>query len=234
MSKSNESNNYYQGLTREQVLATMRQLVKEEGLNHFRMGQLYNYMRDSKLLQGTEYTNAVDFFTANIKEVSKSALLMYGSVAAAFGEEVCSRFGITCLKLLLTYKAAAKIELNHDEPGGTFILVPGENGEVKPKLFAECGVEDMRKALGRLRTGSTADPIPEEHVALAAQYREAVTGKFPKGTPIQVQVRSPEVKTVLDFKGIPVEKVEALTEALLDQLYPVHEVPAVEPQPQVM
>ncbi len=229
MSKQETSNNPYQGLTLMQALVTMRQLVKDESLNHFLMGQLYNYVVDSNLLKGTKYKNAADFFTENIQEASKATLLAYGAVARVFSQEVCAQFGMTRLRLLLTYKVAAQIELNTADPGGTFIMVPTKDGEVKPKLFADCGVEDLRKALANLRT-SEDKPMPAEDVALVDQYREAITSRFSKDTPIRVQLRSHEGKAVVDFKGIPLAQVDKLTEALLEQLYPVQEVPEVEVQ----
>jgi hypothetical protein len=225
-------NNPYQGLTLPQVLVTMRQLVKDESLNHFLMGQLYNHVVDSNLLKGTKYKNASDFFTDNIQEVSKATLLAYGAVARSFSQEACTQFGITRLRLLLTYKVAAKIELNTADPGGTFIMVPVKDGEVKPKLFADCGVEDLRKALANLRT-SDDEPMPAEEVALVDRYREAITGRFSKDTPVRVQLRSHQGKAVVDFKGIPLSQLHTLTEALLEQLYPVHEVPEMEGQPAV-
>jgi hypothetical protein len=234
MSNKKQRISPYQGLTREQALDTMRRFVKEGSLNHFRMGELYNYTVDSKLLQGTEFTNAVDYFTANIKEVSKSALQLYGAVAAAFREEVCSRFGITCLRLLMTYKVAAKIELNYEEPGNTFILVPDANGVVKPRLFADCGVEDLRAALANLRTAAKEGAIPAEHVALVDQYRVAVTGKFPQGTPVRVQVSSKDGKTLIDFKGIPLEQVDSLIDALMELRNLARQVPEMEQTVQMM
>jgi hypothetical protein len=229
MSTQNTSSNPYQGLTLPQVLVTMRQLVKDESLNHFLMGQLYNYVVDSNLLQGTKHKNAADFFTANIQEVSKATLLAYGAVARVFSQEVCAQFGITRLRLLLTYKVAAKIELNTADPGGTFIMVPAEEGQVKPKLFADCGVEDLRKALANLRT-SDNEPMPAEEVALVDRYREAITGRFSKDTPVRVQLRSHDGKAVVDFKGIPLSQIHTLTEALLEQLYPVQEVSELDGQ----
>jgi hypothetical protein len=232
MSDQNTSSSPYQGLTQPQALATMRQLVKDESLNSFRMGQLYNYVVDSNLLKGTKHKNAADFFTDNIQEVSKATLLAYGAVARVFSQEVCTQFGITRLRLLLSYKVAAKLELNTADPGGTFIMVPAKDNEVKPKLFADCGVEDLRKALADLRT-SGEKPIPAEEVALVDRYREAITGRFSKDTPVRVQLRSHQGKAVVDFKGIPLSQVHTLTEALLEQLYPVQEVPEVEEQPSV-
>ncbi len=233
MSKQNTMPNPYQGLTKEQALETMRQLVAEETRNHVLMGLLYNYLVDSKLLKGTQFKSPLDYICSNIQEVSRAALLAYGAVARAFTQQVCAQFGVYRLRYLLTYKDAAKIELNHDELGGTLIMVPDKNGEVKPKPFADCSVEDMRQALQHLRQGDSSTPIPDKERALVDQYREAVIGRFPQGTPVRVQLRSHKGQTVVDFKSIPVLQVEKLTEALLDQLYPVHEVPETEQAAQV-
>lgn len=225
MSNKNPTNNPYQGLTRAQVLDTMRQLLVQETINHFRMGLLYIYVVDSKLLEGTEYKNASDFFSSNIEEVSRSALAAYGAVARDFSEEVCVRFGTTRLQLLLTYKKAAQIELNHDDPGGTFILVPGEKGEVAPKLFSHCGVDDLRRALAHLRTTTGPNPIPAEDRAHYDQYREGVTSRFPKGSPVRVLLRNHQGKGLITFKDIPIPEMRTLIEALLEQLYPVRQMP---------
>jgi hypothetical protein len=223
--------NPYQGLTREQVLDTMRKLLAEETRNHVLMGQLYNYLVDSKMLEGTQFNSALDYICENIQEVSRSALLMYGAVARVFTQEVCTQFGLTRLRLLLTYKDAAKIELNYTEPGGTFIQVPDEHGEVKPKLFAHCGVEALRQALMHLRK-SDITPVPAEERELVDRYREAITRSFPQGTVVRVQLRNEKGSAVVDVKGIPVRQMDKLAEALLDQLYPVLEVAEVEEQPQ--
>jgi hypothetical protein len=219
--------NPYQGLTREQVLDTMRQLVAEETRNHVNMGLLYNYLMDSKLLEGTKYKRPLDFICDNIQEVSRSALLVYGAVARAFTQPVCAQYGVSRLRYLLTYKELAKIELNHAEPGNTFILVPQEDGEVRPKVFANCTAEDLRQALQHLRQPPST-PIPAEHRALVDQYREAVINRFPQGSPVRVQLRSHKGEVVVDFRGIPVLQVGKLTEALLEQFDPMPELPEVE------
>lgn len=227
MTTQNSSNNPYQGLTREQVLDMMRELLAQETRNHFHVGLLYNYVVESDLLKGTKHKTALDFFCDNIQDVSRSALATYGAVARDFSQEVCARFGMTRLQLLLTYKKAAKLELNHDEPGGTFILVPGENDELTPKLFANCGVEDLRKALARLRAPTESKPIPAEDRARYDQYREGVTGRFSKGSSVRVLMRNDEGKGLITFKDIPIAEVDKLVEALMDLLHPVRQLPQV-------
>jgi hypothetical protein len=203
-----------EGMTLEQVRAAMLQLLAAENTNHHRMGQFYNYVVQNKLAEKAGHKDAREYFGQHLADVSQSALSMYGAVAAAFTEAVCGRFGVTCLYLLLTYKEAADMEVSHEEPGGTVIEVPGQNGEVTPKPFSECTVDQMRKAIQRKRKPASSKPLPAEDVARAEQYRVAVTGRFAKGDPVRVQVRNHKGKAVLDFKGIPLAQVSKLIEGL--------------------
>jgi hypothetical protein len=86
----------------------------------------------------------------------------------------------------------------------------------------------MRRALQRKRKPASSKPLPPEAEALAEQYSEAVTSRFPKGVRVKVQVRNQKGKAVLDFKGIPVEQVSQLVEALSGELPPVRTVQLVE------
>jgi hypothetical protein len=64
-------------------------------------------------------------------------------------------------------------------------------------------------------------------VVLAEQYTEAVALRFPKGKGalVKVAVRNQKGKAVLDFKGIPLEQVSQLAEALTGELPSVDELP---------
>jgi hypothetical protein len=221
-----------EGMTLPQVLAAMLQLMREGNVNQYRLGQYYNYTVDKKLPEKAGYKDAKDYFSQHLADLSQSALSMYGAVAADFSEPVARRFGITCLYLLLIYKEAADIEVNHEDPGGTLIEVPDDMGQVTSKPFGDCSVEQMRRALQRKRKPSSSKPLPPEVEALADQYREAVTGRFAKGTRIKVLLRNQKGKAVLDFKGIPVEQVSQLAAALTGELPPVREVRLME-QPAV-
>jgi hypothetical protein len=202
-------------MTLDQVLATMLQLLAEENTNHHRMGQLYNYVVDHNLAEKAGYKDARDYFSKHLCDVSQATLTTYSSVASAFPEELCGQFGVTRLYLLLIYKEAADVEVNHDEPGGTVIEVPGENGAVTPTLFSACSVDEMRKAIQRRRKPASSKPLPQPALSLVDQVRETVMGRFTKGDPVRVQLRNYKGKAVVDFKGIPLEKLTKLAEALL-------------------
>ena len=224
MMNPNAGNPLTLSMTLEQVDVAFVELLAQESTNHHRMGVLYNHVVDNKLADNTPYKSAQGFFAARFKDLSRATLASYGLVARNFTEAVCGQFGATRLNLLLTYKEVAKIQFDHAEPGGTFIEVPDDNGVVKYKLFSECSVVDMRKALQRKRRPTSSEPVPAEDLALVEQYRKAVTGRFPTGTQVRVSVRNLAGKAVISFKDIPLTQVDSLTEALIDGVPPLRVV----------
>ena len=102
--------------------------------------------------------------------------------------------------------------------------MPDDKGQVTARPFGECSVEQMRRALQRKRRPASSKPLPQEVEVLADQYREAVTSRLPRGTRVKVVLRNEKGKAVLDFKGIPVEQVSQLAQALTGELPPVREV----------
>ncbi len=217
-----------EGMTLEQVRLALLQLMREEGVNHYRMGQLYNHAVDKELAQKAGYKSAKDYFSQHLADLSQATLSMYGAVAKAFSEPVARRFGVTCLHLLLNYKEATDIAVNHEGPGDTLIEVPDDKGQVTSMRFGDCSVEQMRRAIQRKRKPASSKPLPPEVETLADQYREAVTGRLAKGTRVKVLLRNEKGKAVLDFKGIPVEQVSQLAAALTGELPPVREMRLLE------
>ena len=203
-----------QDMTLEQVRAAMLQLMGEENINHHRMGVLYNYVVDKMLAEVAGYKDARDYFNQNLKDLSQAALTMYGTVAHQFTEEIARRFGVTCLSLLLTYKELAGLKVDHDEPGSASIDVPDAKGVVTSKAFGMCSVDEMRRAIQAKRKPTSSKPLPPEAVTQADQVSKAVMSRFQKGDPVKVQLRNHQGTAVLDFRGIPLEKLAKLGEAL--------------------
>jgi hypothetical protein len=213
--------------TLEQLRDEMRELLTQEELNHFRLGQIYNYIVAKKLAEKAGYKDAKDYLTKNLAELSQSALTMYGTVAESFSEPVARLFGVTCLSLLLVYTEAADVALNHDEPGPTPIEVPDDKGHVTVQPFSSCNVEQLRKALLRKRKPASSKPLPPEAEALADRYSLAVAVQFPngKGTRVKVLLRNEKGKPVLDFKSIPLDQVTKLGAAISTEPPQAPEVP---------
>ncbi len=201
-------------MTLEQVRVAMLELMADEHTNHHRMGELYNYVVDKKLAELAGYKDARDWFSQNLRDVSQAALTMYGTVAHQFSEDIARRFGVTCLSLLLTYKELAGLKVDHEAPGAAPIDVPDAKGVVTSKPFSTCSVDEMRRAIQAKRKPTSSKPLPPEAVALADQVSKAVASRFQKGDPVKVQLRNHQGTAVLDFRGIPLEKLAKLVEAL--------------------
>jgi len=99
---------------------------------------------------------------------------------------------------------------------------------VAAKPFSQCSVEEMRKAIGLKRKPGSSKPLPPGCVERGEQYHAALKALFPKVSTVEVQVRNIKGKAVVDFKGIPLEQVNRLTEVLTGELPPVPKVPLLE------
>jgi len=214
--------------TLDQLGKELLHLMAQGHINHHRMGKIYNHIVKKKMAEKAGYADARDYLSKNLANLSQTALTLYGTVAENFSESQAQRFGVTCLYLLLTYKEAADLNVNLEEPGPTPIEVPDEKGHVTPKPFSECSVDELRRAIRRKRKPSSSKPLPPEAEAQAEQFTEAVESRFPKGkgTLVTVALRNQKGQAVLDFKGIPLGQVGKLVEALAGQLPPVTEAPS--------
>ena len=211
------TNSSGQPMTLEDVRVAFLALMQGENTNHHHMGQLYNYVVDTQLAELAHYKSALDFFILQVKDLSRATLASYGVVARNFTEGVAIQFGVTRLSLLVTYKEAANIPLNRDEPGGMMIDVPGDNNVVVSKPFSDCSVQDLRKALQLKRRPTSSTPLPATALALVDQYRKTVTSHFPAHAPVRVSVRNVSGKAIISF-DVPLEQVDTLTEALINGL----------------
>ncbi|HLL06682.1 MAG TPA: hypothetical protein VK539_39280 [Myxococcaceae bacterium] len=218
----------HEGMTLDQVREAMLGLMAQESINQHHMGQLYNHVVKNKLAEAAGYKNAQEWFSKHLVDLSQASLTMYGAVAEAFSEDVGRRFGMSCLSLLLTYEKATDMDADREEPGPTLIEVPGDKGQVLSKPFSQCSVEEMRKALQLKRKPGSSKPMPPGAIERGEQYHLAVKAVFPKVTTVEVQVRNIKGKAVVDFKGIPLEQVNRLTEVLTGELPPLPKVPLLE------
>jgi hypothetical protein len=220
-----------EGTPLEQLGAELLKLFAQGSSNHHRMGELYNHIVDKRLPEKAGYKDAKEYFSKHLANVPQSSLSMYGAVAHVFSEPVARRYGITSLHVLLSYKEAADMEINPEEPGNTPIEVPDDKGVVSTLPFSQCSVDQLRRAVQRKRKPSSTKPLPPEKVELAEQVSEAVALRFPKGKGaiVKVAVRNQKGKAVMDFKGIPVEQLLLLAEALASELPPASAGPQLPP-----
>ena len=197
---------------------SIRNLMASAGANCHAIGLEYNYIVDNKLAEQAGFKNAHDFLTQQIKELSRTTLVTYGAVARSFSPEVCGRFGVTLLNLLLVYVEASGSQMDANEPGTLIVQVPSDSGSLEDKFFAECSVLELRKAIQRLRRPTSSAPLPPDVQARAQQCSKALTASFPKDAAVRVQVSNRRGEAVLSLNDVPLELAEQLTALLANGL----------------
>lgn len=202
----------------------IRQLLAAGHANCHEIGVRYNHAVKNKLAETAGYKNAPEFFCKQLKELSRSTLILYGAVAEVFTAEMCGRYGMSALKLLITYSEAADCELDSADPSTMLVEVPDEHGEVDTKFFGDCSVADLRKALQRLRKPTASKPLPTDTRARAKQCRTFWEAWFPEKAGVRVLVSNQKGKAVMSLKDIPLEQMEQLTALLVPSLLPARGV----------
>jgi hypothetical protein len=198
----------------------IRQLLAAGQANCHEIGVRYNHAVKNKLAEKAGFKNAPEFFCQQIKELSRASLVLYGAVAEVFTADMCGRYGMAALRLLMTYSEAAGCELDTNDPSTMLVEVPDATGEVTPKFFGECTVEDLRKALRRLRKPTSSKPLPPDTQSRAEQCRTFWEAYFPEKAGVRVELGNHKGKAVMSLKDIPLEQLEQLTALLGPSLRP--------------
>jgi hypothetical protein len=219
MNQTNGSNTFSELTTLEQVRDRMIAYLREGNAGHYNIGRLYNHAVSNLLAGKNGAKSAQEYFSQHIQELSQATLTRYGAVAREFSEDACRQHGVTKLATLRTYAKAAKIQLQAAELGSTPIDVPGKEGAVAQKPFAECSLEELRKATKHKQEPSQATE-PASDTARVEFLRQCVSKHFAQGARVQLKTSVQDGKTLLTIQGVPLNDLERLVEMLMDGLQP--------------
>ncbi|MFL5353418.1 hypothetical protein [Archangium sp.] len=219
MNQTNGSNTFSELTTLEQVRDRMIAYLREGNAGHYNIGRLYNHAVTTLLAGKNGAKSAQEYFSQHLQELSQATLTRYGAVAREFSEEACRQYGVVKLTTLLTYANAAKLQLQPAELGSTPIDVPEKEGAVARKPFAECSLEDLRKAVKYKKEPSAASVPDSDNVHLEF-LRKCVAKHFAKGAQVQLKTSVQKGKTLLTIQGVPLNDLERLVEMLMDGLQP--------------
>jgi hypothetical protein len=199
-------------------LALLRELVAQQNLNSYRIGQVYNHVVDNKLAEKEAKKSAREWFGENIKTLAQSTLSLYGSVARGFTEAACERYGAYNLNALLAYAKACNFKPSANEPGPTPIAVPQKDGSVVDKPFSECTVEELELAVKSKRAQPSGQPSAEDQVRIQA-LRDSIARYFAEASSrTRVNSRVYLGTSYVTLQDVPVQELEKLAEALMEGL----------------
>jgi hypothetical protein len=211
-------------LTLEQARDQMLQGLLQGTPGHYRIGKLYNYVVKYRLAVDQGHRTTREYFRHHVPVLSQARLTMYGAVARRFSLEVCEKYGMLSLGMLLEYLRLACISLwsvDTKEPGPTPIEIPRKGGLAITKPFSDCTEEDLRQAVYAKRArpgqggGETYEAHLEQYVAVLKQYFAQNARYSPK-----IDVHVHQWRVDIRFGHLVPVDLEPLTEALRRTLKP--------------
>jgi hypothetical protein len=207
-------------LTLEQVTGRILELFAQGEAGNHQIGLLYNHVVEQKLAEKKGYKNARDYFSQHLKVLGQSTLSLYGTVAKTFTEQDATRYGMNNLGVLLTYAEATNLWLPDTGPGQVPIDVPLEDGSVTPKPFAECTVAELKLAVKHKRQPNAKSPLPAADDSRIQALRQHLTQRFSRSYGVKVEARVSRGKTFISLVNVPLEELDSLTEALMENASP--------------
>lgn len=205
--------------------ARVKILKHEAQINaeHYRIGRIFNHVVDQGLAGARTEESARRYLSSWIRAFAGSTLIEYGTVAREFSEEVCRKYGMRSLRLLLAYARKRKVSVSGKDPGLMYIRIPASDGASPPKPFARC----TRDELGRSLTSAPPE-IQDSGEASQVELhclqllRDGLLKRFNESTPMAcARVRQGKLQVTL--KHLSVEELEGVAEAILESLKPLHE-----------
>jgi hypothetical protein len=216
-------------LTLEQARDQMLQGLLQGAPGHYRIGKLYNYVVEYRLAVNQGHRTTREYFRHHVPVLSQARLTMYGAVARRFSLEVCEKYGMLSLGMLLEYLRLASIRIwrvDTREPGPTPIEIPRKGGLAITKPFSDCTAEDLRQAV-RTRRAWPGQETRDEHEQRIDRYVELLKQHFAQNARwaplIDAEIHNHRVH--LRVRHVRLIDLEPLTEALLHTLKPAE--PAV-------
>jgi hypothetical protein len=199
-------------MTLEQVKTTLLALSTQISTHAHQIGTLYNLVVDRKMAEIAGYPSALEYFNKNVKSISKSTLINYGTVARHFTEAICTRYGMGNLREFIRYADVTSTPLPAD-PGPMLIDVPQDDGTVLGKPFAECSVDELERASRAKRT----PPSPRVPVADRARllfFSDSIERGFQGVANVRFSSRNKDGKTLVSLQDVPMTEVDRLIQAL--------------------
>jgi hypothetical protein len=211
-------------LTLEQARDQMLQGLLQGTPGHYRIGKLYNYVVEYRLAVDAGHRTTRAYFRHHVPVLSQARLTMYGAVVRKFSLELCEKYGMLSLGMLLEYLRLAHIYLrrvDRDEPGPTPIEIPRKGGLAITKPFSDCTEEDLRQAV-RARRAWPGQGTRDEHEERIDRYVELLRQHFAQNARwaprIDAEIHNRRVH--LRVRHLRLIDLEPLTEALLPTLKP--------------
>ncbi|WP_224249393.1 hypothetical protein [Hyalangium gracile] len=196
----------------------MLQCVARDNAEHYRLGCLYNQVVDKGLAGTFTEESARRYFAPWIKTFSMSDLHMYGTVAREFPEEICRKYGMKPLRLLMAYAKRFRLSVVGKDPGPLLIRVPQADGTMLYKPFHACSREEVGRAMtGRVPTEDKGfGTVPGEELHRLQSLRDGMQKHFPENSSARLRAAARDGQLQITLRNVSVAELELLMAAIYE------------------
>jgi hypothetical protein len=203
-------------LTLEQIKDLINDLAQQGSTFQYQIGAMYNHVVSKKLAELAGYKDALAYFGQHVKTLSQSTLSTYGTVARSFTPDTCTQYGMYRLRALLRYLEATHATVPA-EPGTVVLDVPGEEGQVVKKPFAQCSVDEVERA-ARAKRAEPPAKVPVADRARLLFLADSIHSRFEGVADVRFTSSRKEGKTLISLQEVPMTELARLAQALQDGL----------------
>ncbi|WPB80993.1 hypothetical protein KYC5002_17895 [Archangium violaceum] len=174
------------------------------------LGLAYHSALSRRLAETAGYNNAWEYLSQNVKGLTRQTLTAYTDAATYWGSSVTQKYGVERLKLLPRYLRAHPYvgAWPDSDPGFLNIRVPQPDGSVVVKSFADCSLEEMRRAVSPPRPKPAWEGVRRRERLRVLVLKELMPQRFLASA--GVRFRAEGERAFVSFQEVPVAELEAL------------------------
>jgi hypothetical protein len=182
------------------------------------LGLAYHSALNRNLAETAGYKNAWEYLRQHVKGLTRETLNVYTDAATYWGSSVTQKYGVERLKLLSRYLRANPPGIGQwpdPDPGFLSIRVPQPDGSKVMKTFADCSLEEMRRAVSPPRPKPVWERVRVRERLRWLLLKELIPQRF---ATTEVRVRAEGDKAFVSFQEVPVAELEKLITVLQECL----------------
>ncbi|HEY3445777.1 MAG TPA: hypothetical protein VGK67_05395 [Myxococcales bacterium] len=194
--------------------------ISDDQSERWRTGHHYANILEQNLAVLAGHKSAVEFVNLELapkaKAISKSGLLLYARVARAFDEPTTTKYGTSALDKLLTLRALLDLKEPPANLATFRVRTLDKQGKPVERPFPECSVAELSAAI-RLLKAPPPEHLDKDAVAAAKSLQAVVDMKLGEDSPFEVKLEQRGRQLYLNFRLIPIERLEEVLKACLGQ-----------------
>jgi hypothetical protein len=190
------------------------EMVRRISFAQDQLGRTYSLAVSRKLAEQAGYKNTWTYFSTRVRGLTRTMLNSYSSATLHWKPEFILNYGMERMQALSAYLRHHTAGDPHvTDPGLLKIRVPRPGSTDEVKIFAECSLEEMRRA-ARVRKTLAKARVPVADAVRTLFLENSFLQHFTGVAPVRLNVRTENGRSLVTVHDVPMAELERLIKAL--------------------